>query len=172
MGQIEVIDQSTGARWLASQDFVDAENMGVYGWSYGGYMTLHMLAQTNLYKSGISGAPVTDWTLYDTAYTERYLGNPTPGAVNYTAGAYENSNVFTYIDGLTEPVLLIHGMADDNVVFRHSIKLMDAMQKKNMQNLRIQTYPGEKHGFRQTGNKIHRDRQILEFFSETLAPDD
>jgi dipeptidyl-peptidase-4 len=172
MGQIEVIDQSTGARWLASQDFVDAENMGVYGWSYGGYMTLHMLAQTDLYKSGVSGAPVTDWTLYDTAYTERYLGNPTPGAVNYTAGAYENSNVFTYIDGLTEPVLLIHGMADDNVVFRHSIKLMDAMQKKNMQNLRIQTYPGEKHGFRQTGNKIHRDRQILEFFSETLAPDD
>jgi len=69
------------------------------------------------------------------------------------------------------PLLLIHGMADDNVVFRHSIKLMDAMQKRNMQNLRIQTYPGEKHGFRQTENRIHKDRQILEFFSETLAPD-
>jgi len=74
MGQIEVVDQSVGARWLASQDFVDAENMGVYGWSYGGYMVLHMLGQTDLYKSGVSGAPVTDWTLYDTAYTERYLG--------------------------------------------------------------------------------------------------
>jgi len=171
MGQIEVEDQSTGARWLAAQDFVDAENMGVYGWSYGGYMTLHMLAQTDLYKSGVSGAPVTDWTLYDTAYTERYLGDPTPGAPNYTSGAYENSSVFKYLDGLTEPVLLIHGMADDNVVFRHSIKLMDAMQTANLHNLRIQTYPGEKHGFRQKENRIHRDRQILEFFSETLAPE-
>ena len=62
-------------------------------------------------------------------------------------------------------------MADDNVVFRHSIQLMDAMQENNMHNLRIQTYPGEKHGFRKTENRIHRDRQILEFFSETLAPE-
>jgi len=171
MGQIEVTDQSTGARWLASQPFVDAENMGVYGWSYGGYMALHMLAQTDFYKSGVSGAPVTDWTLYDTAYTERYLGDPNPGAANYTSGAYEDGSVFNYLDALTEPVLLIHGMADDNVVFRHSIKLMDAMQKKNMHNLRIQTYPGEKHGFRQSENQTHRDRQILEFFSGTLAPE-
>ena len=170
MGQIEVIDQSIGARWLAAQDFVDGENMGVYGWSYGGYMSLHMLAQTDLYKSGVSGAPVTDWTLYDTAYTERYLGDPRPDHENYTEGAYEKSSVFTYLDGLTEPVLLIHGMADDNVVFRHSIKLMAAMQEKNRHNLRIQTYPGEKHGFRNSGNRTHRDRQILEFFSETLAP--
>lgn len=171
MGQTEVVDQAVGARWLAAQDFVDAENMGVYGWSYGGYMALHMLGQTDLYKSGVSGAPVTDWTLYDTAYTERYLGHPMPGDENYTEGSYEESSVFTHLDGLTEPVLLIHGMADDNVVFRHSIKLMDAMQKRNMHNLRIQTYPGEKHGFRNTDNRIHRDRQILEFFSETLAPE-
>jgi len=171
MGQIEVTDQSTGAEWLASRDFVDGDNMGVYGWSYGGYMSLHMLAQTDLYKSGVAGAPVTDWSLYDTAYTERYLGDPTVGAENYTQGAYENGSVFKYLDGLTEPVLLIHGMADDNVVFRHSIQLMDAMQNKNMHNLRVQTYPGEKHGFRKTENRIHRDRQILEFFSETLAPD-
>lgn len=170
MGQTEVIDQSVGAEWLASQPFVDADKMGIYGWSYGGYMTLHMLAQTDYYQSGVSGAPVTDWTLYDTAYTERYLGNPTPNAENYTQGSYEDGSVFKYIDGLTEPVLLIHGMADDNVVFRHSIKLMDAMQKGGQHNLRVMTYPGEKHGFRQIENRIHRDRQILEFFSETLAP--
>jgi len=170
MGQIEVTDQTVGAKWLAGQDFVDGENMGVYGWSYGGYMALHMLGQTDLYKSGVSGAPVTDWTLYDTAYTERYLGDPNPGTENYTQGAYEDGSVFKYIDGLTEPVLLIHGMADDNVVFRHSIKLMAEMQEKNMHNLRIQTYPGEKHGFRKAGNRTHRDRQILEFFSETLTP--
>lgn len=172
MGTIEVQDQTVGAQWLAKQPYVDAENMGVYGWSYGGYMTLHMLAQTDLYKSGVSGAPVTDWTLYDTAYTERFLGDPNPGTPNYSEGAYENGSVFKYLDGLTEPVLLIHGMADDNVVFRHAIKLMDAMQTAGQQNLRVMTYPGEKHGFRKTENRIHRDRQILEFFSETLSPEE
>ena len=170
MGRAEVVDQTTGAKWLAAQDFVDPDKMGVYGWSYGGYMSLHMLAQTDLYKAGVSGAPVTDWALYDTAYTERFLGDPNPGAPNYTQGAYENGAVFAHLDGLTEPFLLIHGMADDNVVFRHSIKLMDAMQKRGAQNMRVMTYPGEKHGFRQTENRIHRDRQILEFFLEELGP--
>lgn len=168
MGRAEVVDQSTGARWLQQQSFIDPERMGIYGWSYGGYMTLHMLAQTNLYKSGVSGAPVTDWALYDTAYTERYLGSPIKGDANYTAGAYENSSVFAYLDGLTEPVLLIHGMADDNVVFRHSVKLMGEMQKIGRHNLRVMTYPGEKHGFRSQSNRTHRDRQILNFFLETL----
>ena len=132
-------------------------------------MTLHMLAQTNHYTSGVSGAPVTDWALYDTAYTERYLGDPRADNVNYTKGAYENNSVFAHIDGLTEEMLLIHGMADDNVVFRHSVKLMDAMQKAERHNMRVMTYPGEKHGFRSPANRTHRDRQILEFFLETLG---
>ena len=168
MGKAEVVDQSIGANWLKSQSFIDPDRMGVYGWSYGGYMTLHMLAQTDLYAAGVSGAPVTDWALYDTAYTERYLGSPFKDSDNYTSGAYENGSVFPHLGGLTEPVLLIHGMADDNVVFRHSVKLMDAMQKNRSQNLRVMTYPGEKHGFRTTENRIHRDRQILEFFLEKL----
>lgn len=168
MGNAEVIDQKLGAEFLRSQSYIDSDRMGVYGWSYGGYMSLQMLGQTEIYASGVSGAPVTDWTLYDTAYTERYLGHPTPGEENYTEGAYENGSVFAHIEGLNEPVLLIHGMADDNVVFRHSILLMDAMQKSGKQNLRVMTYPGEKHGFRDAANRTHRDRQILEFFLETL----
>ena len=168
MGRAEVIDQNVGAEWLKSQDFVDPERMGVYGWSYGGYMALHMLGQTDHYASGVSGAPVTDWALYDTAYTERYLGSPIKGDKNYTEGAYEKASVFAYLDGLTEPVLLIHGMADDNVVFRHSIKLMGEMQARGQHNLRVMTYPGEKHGFRSEANRTHRDRQILQFFLETL----
>jgi dipeptidyl-peptidase-4 len=171
MGQTEVIDQKVGAEFLRTQPFIDPDRMGVYGWSYGGYMTLHMLAQTDDYASGVSGAPVTDWTLYDTAYTERYLGDPNPGTANYTEGAYEEGSVFNHIEGLNEPVLLIHGMADDNVVFRHSIMLMDAMQKSGRHNMRVMTYPGEKHGFRDPANRTHRDRQILEFFLETLSTD-
>ncbi|PHR92954.1 MAG: S9 family peptidase [Robiginitomaculum sp.] len=170
MGTVEVQDQAVGAEFLKGLRFIDPERMGVYGWSYGGYMTLHMLAQTDLYASGVVGAPVTDWRLYDTAYTERYLGDPNPGTPNYTEGAYENGEVFAHIDGLTEPFLLIHGMADDNVVFRHSIKLMGEMQKRGQHNMRIMTYPGEKHGFRAKTNKIHRDTQILNFFVETLGP--
>lgn len=168
LGRAEVVDQKLGAEWLKQQDFIDPDRMGVYGWSYGGYMVLMMLGQTDLYASGVSGAPVTDWALYDTAYTERYLGDPRPDHPNHTPGAYEGGSVFTWLDGLTEPVLVIHGMADDNVVFRHTVKLMDAMQKRGRHNLHLMTYPGEKHGFRANSSRIHRDRQILEFFLDTL----
>ncbi|MEM9599715.1 MAG: DPP IV N-terminal domain-containing protein [Pseudomonadota bacterium] len=168
LGRAEVVDQTLGAEWLKQQDFIDPDRMGVYGWSYGGYMVLMMLGQTDLYASGVSGAPVTDWALYDTAYTERYLGDPRPDHPNHTPGAYEGGSVFTWLGGLTEPVLVIHGMADDNVVFRHTVKLMDAMQKQGRHNLSLMTYPGEKHGFRATSSRIHRDRQILEFFLDTL----
>lgn len=169
MGKPEVADQSVGAEFLKTQPYVDADRMGVYGWSYGGYMTLHMLAQTDHYKAGVSGAPVTDWALYDTAYTERFLGDPRPDNANYTKGAYEAGAVFPHLDGLTEPFLLIHGMADDNVVFRHSVKLMNEIQKRGAQNMQVMTYPGEKHGFRSKANKIHRDQQILDFFLAQLA---
>lgn len=168
MGQSEVIDQSIGAEFLKSLSFVDPDRMGIFGWSYGGYMTLHMLAQTDHYASGVVGAPVTDWTLYDTAYTERYLGDPREDNENYTKGAYEDGSVFAHIEGLNEPFLLLHGMADDNVVFRHSIMLMDEIQKKGKHNMRLMTYPGEKHGFRKKESKIHVDQELLNFFLETL----
>ncbi len=170
MGGVEVRDQSMAIEWLKTQDYVDPDKIGVYGWSYGGYLTLHLLGQTDLFKSGVAGAPVTDWALYDTAYTERYLGSPKTGDPNYTQGVYENGSVFAHLDGLSEPTLVIHGMADDNVVFQNTVKLMDAVQKRGLHNVRFVTYPGEKHGFRQTHNKVHRDRTILEFFTATLGP--
>ena len=168
LGRAEVVDQLTGAQWLKNQPFIDPDRMGIYGWSYGGYMTLMMLGQTDAFKAGVSGAPVTDWALYDTAYTERYLGDPRTDNPNYTEGAYERGSVFAHLDGLTEPVLVIHGMADDNVVFRHTVKLMDEAQKRGMHNVRLMAYPGEKHGFRAPHNRVHRDREILEFFLDKL----
>lgn len=165
MGHPEVEDQAIGTRWLAKQPFVDAKRIGVYGWSYGGYMTIMMLAQNpELYTAGVSGAPVTDWALYDTAYTERYMGHP-----KTDAKAYENSAVFAHLDGLKGEgeLLLIHGMADDNVVFLHAIKLMDELQKSG-KNFELMTYPGEKHGFRSKQNRIHKDQLILDFFERKL----
>ncbi len=164
MGKAEVEDQATGARWLASQPFVDPERIGVYGWSYGGYMTLMMLSQTpDLYTAGVSGAPVTDWALYDTAYTERYMGHP-----ERDAKAYEQSSVFAHLEGLNDNSLfLIHGMADDNVSFQNSIKLMDALHTQG-KSFELMTYPGEKHGFRARKNRVHRDKAILDFFDRKL----
>lgn len=168
MGRPEVEDQKIGADWLKSQPFIDPEKMGVYGWSYGGYMSLMMLGQTDDYVAGVVGAPVTEWQLYDTAYTERYLGSPVEGDPNYTKGSYENSNVWPYLGGITEPFLLIHGMSDDNVVFRNSTKLMDEMHLRGAHNMDVMTYPSEKHGFRKKHNRTHRIRLILEYFLTEL----
>ena len=168
MGRPEVEDQKIGADWLKSQPFIDPEKMGVYGWSYGGYMSLMMLGQSDDYVAGVVGAPVTEWQLYDTAYTERYLGSPVEGDPNYTKGSYENSNVWPYLGGITEPFLLIHGMSDDNVVFRNSTKLMDEMHLRGAHNMDVMTYPSEKHGFRKKHNRTHRIRLILEYFLTEL----
>lgn len=163
MGRPETDDQAMGAQWLASQSFVDENRIGVYGWSYGGFMTLHMLLQKpELYAGGIAGAPVLDWRLYDTAYTERYMGHPETDADAYTASA-----PLTYIDNLEDPLLVIHGMADDNVVFQNTVKLVDELQKKG-KTFELMTYPGEKHGFRKKTSRIHRNRMIIDFFERVL----
>ncbi len=163
MGTKEVEDQAVGARYLASLPFVDGEKIGVYGWSYGGYMTLRMLTlNPELYAGGVAGAPVTDWGLYDTAYTERYMGHP-----ETDKAAYENSSVFANTDKLEDPLLVLHGMADDNVVFQNTVKLIDDLQKKG-KTFELMTYPGEKHGFRAKTSRIHRNNMILDFFERTL----
>lgn len=141
MGGPEVEDQIAGVRWLAQQDFVDARRIGVFGWSYGGYMSLHLLARHSAeIAAGVAVAPVTDWSLYDTHYTERYMDDP-----RRVAQAYERSSIFPYLDGLRSPLYLIHGMADDNVLFTHSTRLMADLQQRGTR-FDLMTYPGGKHG--------------------------
>ncbi|MEM8986302.1 MAG: S9 family peptidase [Pseudomonadota bacterium] len=163
MGGVEVRDQAVGAAFLARHPDVDPDRIGAYGWSYGGYMTLMMLSQTpEFYAAGVSGAPVSAWELYDTGYTERYMGDP-----RKDMAAYEASAVFAHLDGLKGDLLLLHGMADDNVVFEHAIRVMDALQKAG-KPFELMTYPCEKHGFRARHNRLDRDRRLLEFFNRTL----
>ena len=163
-GTVEVDDQLAGAKWLQAQPWIDPARIGVYGWSNGGYMTLMMLSKaSDTYACGVAGAPVTDWGLYDTHYTERYMNLP---AAN--ADGYRNGRVLTHVDGLKSPLLLIHGMADDNVLFSNSTVLMSALQKR-AQPFELMTYPGAKHGL-SGADLLHRFRLTEAFFARCLQP--
>ena len=140
MGGVEVRDQKAGAEWLKQQTFVDADKIALYGWSYGGYMTLKQLeADPGLYAAGISGAPVTKWELYDTHYTERYMGDP-----REVPEAYEAASAISNATRISDPLLIVHGMADDNVVFENSSEIIAALQEGNVP-FEMMLYPGYTH---------------------------
>ena len=158
MGTVEVQDQLAGVNWLRGQDYVDGDHISVYGWSYGGYMTAKLLeAAPGTFAAGIAGAPVTRWELYDTHYTERYLGNPATDPAPYVAsGAIPNAA------RIADPLLLIHGMADDNVVFENSTVLMGALQAAG-RPFEMMVYPGATHGVSGEARQLHLWRTITAF---------
>jgi len=164
-GTVEVDDQRKGVEWLRAQPWVDGARIGVYGWSNGGYMSLMLLGKAaDDYACGVSGAPVTDWALYDTHYTERYMDLP---AAN--VDGYREASVFTHVAGIKpNALLLIHGMADDNVLFSNSTKLMSTLQKRATP-FELMTYPGAKHGLR-GADLLHRYRLTEAFFAQCLKP--
>jgi dipeptidyl-peptidase-4 len=158
MGTVEVEDQLAGVNWLRGQDHVDPDHISVYGWSYGGYMTVKLLeAAPGTFAAGIAGAPVTRWELYDTHYTERYLGNPASDPAPYVAsGAIPN------VGRIADPLLLIHGMADDNVVFENSTVLIGALQAAS-RPFEMMVYPGATHGVSGEARQLHLWRTITAF---------
>ena len=163
LGAIEVDDQVTGIHWLKAQSWIDGARIGVYGWSYGGYMTTMLLAKASSeIAAGVAVAPVTDWALYDTMYTERYLGRPQDNKAGYVRSA-----TFAWLDGLSSPLLLMHGMADDNVLFTNSTKLMAALQERDVP-FELMTYPGGKHGLSTPQMKIHAFKLIEDFFDRKV----
>ncbi len=164
LGQAEVRDQALGTEFAANLPWVDSGRIGVFGHSYGGYMALMCLAQApERFRAGVAVAPVTDWQLYDTHYTERYLGHPKDNAEGYAA-----SSVLSRINGIRGKLLLMHGMSDDNVVFTHSMRLMTALQEANVP-FELMTYPGAKHSLQQKAVAIHRFNLILDFFERHLC---
>ncbi len=164
LGKYEVIDQLTGIDWLAKQSFVDPKRIAVSGWSYGGFMALRLLeAGSDKIAAGIAGAPVTDWLQYDTYYTERFMGRPQDNPEGY-----KNSSVFAHLDGLKSPLLLIHGMADDNVQFSNTTRLISALTVRNVL-FDLMTYPGSRHGITPVVNRKHRDKMEEAFLARTLA---
>jgi dipeptidyl-peptidase-4 len=165
LGDVEVADQVQGARWLGSQPYVDAGRIGVWGWSYGGYMTLMLLFKApGVFRAGVSGAPVSDWSLYDTHYTERYLGRPQDNPSGFAA-----SSVLPYARDLEADLLVIHGMADDNVLFLHSTKLFRRLQDLG-KPFDVMVYPGAKHGLIRQHDGRHAYATIKRFFDSSLLP--
>jgi dipeptidyl-peptidase 4 len=163
LGNIEVEDQRAALQWLASQPWVDGKRMGVFGWSYGGYLSLMMLGKaSDLVAAAVSVAPVTEWAMYDTHYTERYLGQPKDNAEGY-----RKSGVLSWIEGMTSPLLLIHGMADDNVLFTNSTQLMAELQNRG-KDFDLMTYPGGKHGMSTPAMKKHVYNTIHRWFDRQL----
>ena len=164
LGDVEVTDQLQGARWLASQSFVDPNRIGVWGWSYGGYLTLMLMFKApGIFRAGVAGAAVTDWALYDTHYTERYLGRPQDNATGYVS-----SSVLPYAGGLQDKLLVMHGMADDNVLFLHATKLFRKLQDLN-KSFEIMVYPGAKHGLLRQHDGRHAYGTIKDFFDSSLS---
>jgi len=165
LGDIEVTDQVQGAGWLAAQSFVDPDRIGVWGWSYGGYMSLMLMFKApEIFRVGVAGAPVTDWELYDTHYTERYLDRPQVNAAGYTA-----SSPLTYAKDLKGKLLVMHGMADDNVLFLNSTKLFRKLQDLG-KPFDVMVYPGAKHGLTRQNDGRHSYTMVKRFFDENLKP--
>ncbi len=165
LGSVEVEDQVTGVNFLRTLPYVDPARIGIFGWSYGGYMALMCMMQApEVFAAGVSGAPVTDWKLYDTHYTERFMGTP-----QSNPDGYANSSVMHYAEDLKGPLLIMHGMADDNVLFAHSTTLFKKLQDLN-EPFEVMTYPGGKHGLlRHADMGRHGYMTIKRFFDRTIG---
>ena len=161
MGSVEVEDQRLGAQFLKTLPYVDPQRISIYGWSYGGYMTLKQLeADPGLYAAGIAGAPVTKWELYDTHYTERYMGTPQADAAAYAASA-----AIADAPKIADPLLLIHGMADDNVVFENSSELIARLQG-TATPFEMMLYPGHTHRVAGPKISVHLWQTIFDFLDK------
>lgn len=166
-GKVEVDDLFAAVRQLPKKvKGIDPARIGVTGWSYGGYLTLRaMLDAATPFAAGVAGAPVVDWTLYDTAYTERYLGLPDGGK----APAYRVGDLIPRASQLTKPLLIVHGTSDDNVLFEHSLRMIQALET-NGKLFETTIYPGQTHGISGRTLQLHVDRNETDFFVRRLMP--
>jgi dipeptidyl-peptidase-4 len=163
LGHYETIDQIEAAKYMSTLPFVDKNRIGIYGWSYGGFMSsLCILKGNDVFKSAIAVAPVTSWKWYDSVYTERYMKTLAENPDGYK----ENSPVY-FADRLKGNYLLIHGMADDNVHFQHSVEMANALIK-NKKQFDTYFYPNRNHGIYGNNARIHLFTKITNFIYEKI----
>jgi dipeptidyl-peptidase-4 len=142
LGEWEIVDYITAVKWLRKQAFVDAGKIGITGGSYGGYMTLLALTKAPEYfTQGVANYSVTDWRLYDTVYTERYMDTPQDNEAGY-----ENGNVLRFVPDFKGKLLVTHGLMDDNVHMQNTVQFLEAMQQ-HQKEFDVMFYPNARHGY-------------------------
>lgn len=163
VGIIESDDQIAAAKWIASQSWADPARIGIWGWSGGGYMTAMSLTRGgSVYKMGISVAPVTDWRLYDTIYTERYMGTP-----QENPGGYDRTSAQAYVRGLTATYLMVHGTGDDNVHLQNTIQMARQLELARKPFL-MKLFPGKTHAISGSGGTLPLFDALTRFILENL----
>ncbi len=162
LGKVEMQDQMKGIEYLKSLPYVDATRLGVDGWSFGGFMTVSMMTRlNNIFKVGVAGGPVIDWSYYEVMYTERYMDTP-----ETNENGYKESSCFNYIDNLNGRLMIIHGTSDNVVLWQHSLDYIQQCVKKGKQ-LDYFVYPEHEHNVLGT-DRLHLMRKITDYFIEHL----
>ncbi len=160
LGEVEMRDQMKGVEFLTSLPFINSEKLGVHGWSFGGYMTTSLMTKyPNVFKCGVAGGPVIDWSMYEIMYTERYMDTPDS---NSNKAGYEKTQLWDKADKLKNPLLIIHGAQDDVVVWQHSMKFIRNAVKTNTP-VDYFVYPAHKHNVRGY-DRIHLMQKISDYF--------
>ncbi|MBR4431606.1 MAG: alpha/beta fold hydrolase [Paludibacteraceae bacterium] len=163
LGQKEAEDLIAAAENIGQRDDIDASRMAILGWSYGGYQTLFTMSQPNHpFKAGVAIAPVTDWRLYDSAYTERYMRRP-----QVNDRGYQSASLLPRVEQLSGTVLIIHGTGDDNVHVQHTMQYIDALVQVDKQ-FEMQLYPDDNHHLRKGNNALHMHNRVLRFLEKSL----
>ncbi len=164
LGKFEVEDQIAAAKKLAKLNYIDANNVGIWGWSYGGFMSTNCLLKGNdIFSTAIAVAPVTSWRFYDTIYTERYMQTP-----QENASGYDDNSPINYANKLEGNYLLIHGTGDDNVHVQNSTRMINALVEEN-KPFEIAIYPDRAHGIRKGKNtQQHLYTKMTSFIQENL----
>ncbi len=162
-GKIELEDQLAGVRFLKSQPWVDPSRIGIWGWSFGGFMTVNaMLNANSVFKAGFAGGPVTDWRQYDTIYTERYMGRPQDNPEGY-----KDSSPVNHAANLRGKLLIAHGTGDDNVHFANTVELVEQFIQAD-KYAEVAIYPGRGHGVSDPPARVQLFQRVTEFFLANL----
>ncbi len=163
LGKYEVEDQIDAAKYLASQSYVDGNRIGIFGWSYGGYMTSLCLTKgADVFKMGIAVAPVTTWRYYDTIYTERYMQTP-----QENSSGYDDNSPINHVKKLKGKYFLIHGMADDNVHYQNAVDMSTALIEMNKPFDQF-SYPNKNHGIYGGLTRMHLYTMMTEYIYKNL----
>ena len=163
LGTLEMADQLAGINYLKNLSYVDANRIGVHGWSFGGFMTTSLMSrQPGVFKVGVAGGPVIDWSIYEIMYTERYMDQPSENPEGY-----KQANLLTHINGLQDKLLMIHGCDDDVVLWQHSLLYCKAAVDAGNTYLDYFVYPGHKHNV-MGKDRVHLMQKITEYLMENL----